>query len=180
MAEFTFTITAGQLSNGLRTSKRSPRDAGYLVESKGAVGRNGVLTAVDELTRIATTVITDAFPFPQLFVFTSLILVCSRTKIYEWSGGSLVLKYTATTAGSTWSAVDFYEYVYLSNGEEAVVRSAETGLYSLSATLPTGMSLCNFNGQVVIGSPDVIVDGASLSIPASVASITMTLLGSWS
>jgi len=88
------------------------------------------------------------------------------TKIYEWDSGSLTLKYTATTAGSTWTAVDFYNYIYLSNGREAVVRSPETGLYSLSTTLPTGMTICNFNGQVIVGAPDAAANVVSLSICA--------------
>jgi len=76
--EFTFTISADQLANGLRPSKKVPRDSRFLVESKGAIGSDGSLTAVDDLTRMATTIITDAFPFPQLFVFVNFIVVCSR------------------------------------------------------------------------------------------------------
>jgi len=178
MAEFTFTITSDQLARGLRASKRAPRDAKYLVESKGAVGRDGVLAAIDELTRMDTGDITDAFPFPQLFVFVNLILVCSGTKIYEWVGGALVLKLT-TTAGSTWSAVDFYNYVYLSNGAVAVVRDEATGVYSVTTDLPTANSILNYNGQVVIGAPDADVPGIGLSINASVFDLTLSQLGGW-
>src|SRR3972149_8709232 len=119
--EFTVTVTAEQLSRGLRPSKRVPRNSRYLVECQSAIGRDGVLQSIDELTRIATTVITDAFPYPQIFVFTNLIIICSQTKIYELVGGSLVLKLTVTP-GSTWSAVDFFYYVYMSNGKVAVKR----------------------------------------------------------
>ena len=147
-SDFTFTITSDQLSRGLRPSKRAPRDSKYLTESKGAVGRNGVLASVDELTRIATTEITDGFPFPQIFVFTNMIIVCGLKTIYEWSSDALVLKYTASTAGGTWTAVDFYDYVYLSNGRIAVTRDVGTKVYSLSATQPFCSAACNFNGQV--------------------------------
>jgi hypothetical protein len=41
--DFSFTITSEQLTRGLRPSKRAPRDSKFLVESKGAVGRDGVL-----------------------------------------------------------------------------------------------------------------------------------------
>jgi hypothetical protein len=178
--DFTFTITAEQLARGLRPSQRAPRDSKFLVESKGAVGRDGVICAIDELTRLATAEVTDTFPFPQLFVFTNLIIVCGRVKIYELTSGSLSLKYTATTGGSTWTAVDFYNYVYLSNGREAVVRNPDTGVYSISSTLPKAMSICNFNGQVVIGAPDAVVDGASLSMKAGVLELTVSQQGSWS
>jgi len=178
--DFSFTITSEQLTRGLRPSKRAPRDSKFLVESKGAVGRDGVLCAIDELTRLATTEVTDTFPFPQLFVFTNLIIVCGRLKIYELTSGSLSLKYTATTGGSTWTAVDFYNYVYLSNGREAVTRNPDTGVYSLSSTLPKAMSICNFNGQVIVGAPDAAAEGASLSMKAGVFELTVSQNGSWS
>ncbi len=178
--DFSFTITSEQLTRGLRPSSEAPRDSKFLVESKGAIGEDGVLCAIDELTRLATAEVTDTFPFPQLFVFTNLILVCGRLKIYELSAGALSLKYTASTSGSTWTAVDFYNYVYLSNGREAVTRDPDTGVYSVSSTLPKGMSICNFNGQVIVGSPDAVVDGASLSVKAGVLSLTTSQSGSWS
>jgi hypothetical protein len=178
-ADFTFTITSEHLSRGLRPSKRVPRDTKYLVECKGAVGRDGVLAAVDSLTKMVTAEVTDVFPFPQLFVFTNMIIVCSQTKIYEWVGDTLTLKLTVA-AGSTWSAVDFYDYVYLSNGKVAVTRSPETGVYAASAVLPTAMSILNFNGQVIVGSPSVVVSGVSLSIKAEVFTTTTTQIGSWS
>ena len=178
--DFSFTITSEQLTRGLRPSSKAPRDSKFLVESKGAVGRDGVLCAIDELSRLTTAEVTDTFPFPQLFVFTNLILVCGRLKIYELSAGALSLKYTALTSGSTWTAVDFYNYVYLSNGREAVTRDPDTGVYSVSSTLPKGMSICNFNGQVIVGSPDAVVDGASLSVKAGVLSLTTSQSGSWS
>ena len=178
--DFSFTITSEQLTRGLRPSSKAPRDSKFLVESKGAIGEDGVLCAIDELTRLATAEVTDTFPFPQLFVFTNLILVCGRLKIYELSAGALSLKYTASTSGSTWTAVDFYNYVYLSNGREAVTRDPDTGVYSVSSTLPKGMSICNFNGQVIVGSPDAVVDGASLSVKAGVLSLTTSQSGSWS
>jgi len=149
------TIGSDKLSRGLRASKRLPRDNGFLVESKGMVGKDGVLQSMDELTRMATSTITDAFPYPQIFVFTSVIIVCGETKIYEWVGGALVEKLTAT-AGSTWSAVDFYEYVYMSNSKVAVVRDALDKTYSTTTDLPLASSICNFSGQVIIGSPDVV------------------------
>jgi len=152
--EFTFTITADQLSRGLRPSKRMPRDSKYLVESKGALGRDGVLVAIDELTRLDTSVINELFPYPQIFVFTNFILVCGETKIYEYSGGVLTLVFTASAKGSTWTAVDFYNYLYMSNGKVAVVKDPDTGVYSETLLLPTAVSILNFNGQVILGSPN--------------------------
>ena len=171
MPPFTIKINSEQLVKGLRPFKRIPKDSGYLVESIGAVGRNGVLQTIDALPRINTEVIPDSFPYPQIFVFTNLIIVCSATKIYEFTSSGLVEKLTVT-AGSTWTAVDFYEYVYLSNGNVAVVREAGTHTYSITATLPVTSSICNFNGQVLIGSPGVIITNTMI-IPATV-NLTIT------
>ncbi len=177
---FSFVIGASDLIKGLRPSKQAPRDSKFLVESKGAVGKGGALTAVDDLTRLDTSTITDTFPFPQLFVFVNYTIVCGLTKIYEWNGSSLTLKYTATAAGGTWTAVDFYDYVYLSNGKIAVIRDAGSGTYSLSATLSFCSAACNFNGQVVIGAPDIAGLGASLSVGSSAFALTLSVAGSWS
>lgn len=152
--EFTFSITADQLSRGLRPSKRLPRDSKYLIESKGALGRDGVLAAIDNLTRLDTSIINELFPYPQIFVFTNFILVCGETKIYEYFDGVLSLVFTASTKGSTWTAVDFYNYLYMSNGKVVVIKNPETGEYSETSLLPTAVSILNFNGQVIVGSPD--------------------------
>lgn len=175
---FSFVIEAEQLSRGLRPSKRVARNSKYLIESKGAVGRDGVLAAIDELTRMDTSGIKDVFPFPQLFVFTNMIIVCSSTKIYEWVDGALVEK-LEVTAGSTWSAVDFYSYAYLSNGKVAVVRDYGTGEYSITTDLPTANSILNYNGQVVIGAPDVTIPGVSLLFNASTFDLTLSQEGLW-
>ena len=154
MSKFSFTIESKHLSRGLRPSKRNPRNSRFLVECAGAVGRDGVLSALDEITRLATTAITDGFPYPQIFVFTNMIIICGQTKIYEWVAGALVEKLTIT-AGSTWSAVDFYEYIYLSNSKVAVTRSASDKTYSIVTSLPIASTILNFNGQCIIGAPDV-------------------------
>ena len=153
MAEFSYTINSSKLSRGLRPSKRMPRNSDFLVECAGAVGRDGVLQCLDEITRLATTAITDGFPYPQIFVFTNMIIICGQTKIYEWVSGSLVLKLTVT-AGSTWSCVAYGDYAYLSNSKVAVIRSALDKTYSETTDLPIASTILDFNGQCIIGSPD--------------------------
>lgn len=150
---FSVTIDTGKLSKGLRPSKRMPRNSGFLVECAGAVGRDGVLQALDELTRIDTSVITDPHPYPQIFVFTNIIIICGKTKIYEYVAEALVEKLTVA-AGSTWSAVDFFDYIYMSNGTVAVIRDAGDKTYSITTDQPTAQAMCNFNGQCLIGAPD--------------------------
>ena len=150
---FSITLDSSKLSKGLRPSKRMPRNSGYLVECKGAMGKDGVLQVMDQLTRMDTDIITDPHPYPQLFTFTNMIIVCGKTKIYEWVAGALVLKLTVT-AGSTWSCVDFFDHVYMSNGTVAVIRDAAAKTYSVVTDQPTAQAICDFNGQVLIGAPD--------------------------
>jgi hypothetical protein len=152
--KFSFTIDPKELSKGLRPSKRVPRNSNYLIECDGAVGRDGVLQVLDELTRIDTTELGAInFPYPQLFVFTNIILVCTNTKIYEYETGSLSLKLNVQ-AGNTWTAVDFFDYIYMSNGTVAVMRNPDTRIFTVTSDLPRALAICNFNGQVLIGTSE--------------------------
>lgn len=153
---FSNLISAEALARGLRPSKRSPRNAQYLVECEGAVGLDGVLQVIDELenNRVDTSVeITDNFPYPQIFVFTNVIIVCDETNIYEYDGATLTLVHGPVASGQLWTAVDFYDFIYMSNGSVAVLRDPNTGTYSTTTDQPTAFAICNFNGQVMIGTP---------------------------
>lgn len=177
---FSVNIDTSKLSRGLRPSKRMPRNSGYLVECAGAVGKDNVLQTLDELTRIATVAITDSFPFPQVFIFTNLIIVCSSTKIYEWVGSSLEEKLTVA-AGSMWSAIDLHDFIYMSNGAVAVLRNPESNVYSITANQPKAMAICNFNGQILIGSPDIegTYPGAALTMNADSIDLAVTQHGDY-
>ena len=150
---FTFEIDSEDLSKGLRPSKHSPRNEKFLTECTGAIGYEKSLQAIEDMSDLLvdTSLITDGFPYPQIFVFTRHIIICGETNIYELVGGSLNLKITVA-ACIRWSAVDFHEFIYLSNGAVSVIRNASNGIYSLSS-LPTNSTICNFNGQVMIGAP---------------------------
>jgi hypothetical protein len=150
---FTHTITGIELSKGLRPSKRNPRNSGFLVECSGAVGKDGILQILEDLARLNTSSVSFTFPYPQIFVFMSTIIVCGPTKIYEWVANALVEKLTVTT-GQTWDAIDFYDYIYMSNGVVSVVRDSGSKVYAVS-TLPVALAICNFNGQVIIGTTGI-------------------------
>jgi len=85
------------------------------------------------------------------------------------------LKLTVTE-GSTWTAVDFFDYVYLSNSKVAVIRDSASKVYSTTTTLPTATSICNFNGQVIIGAPDMVTP---LIMKVSPIVIITNQYGSW-
>jgi len=152
---FNFTIPTQDLAKGLRWTRRNPRNEKFLTECNGAVGINNVLRTLKDLNLshlIDSTIVTDNFPYPQLFVFTNMILVCSETTIYEYthlSPGTLTSKITVDP-GILWSAVDYHDYIYMSNCTVAVVRHAEDGSWEEVTNLPAARAMCNYNGQVVI------------------------------
>ena len=150
---FVYNLGSAELARGLRNSKRVPRNGKFLVECVGAVGLDNVLQVIDDLEndRIDTSAILDTFPFPQIFVLTKMIIVCGKTEIFEYVGGSLVSKIAALTTGQLWSVVDYFEFVYMSNGVVSVLREPTSGVYSITAVQPVAGAICDFNGQVVIG-----------------------------
>lgn len=152
--EFVFTIPATDLARGLRPSKRAPRNTKYLVECAGAVGYDQVLQVLSDVSEnlVDTSELTVEFPYPQLFVFTNVIIVATDDTIYELIDGDLVEVYSGSK-DLPWSAVDFHDFIYMSNGSAAVTRSATGGGWS-SSSLPKFTAVCNFNGQVLIGSPE--------------------------
>lgn len=148
---FSFVINSEQLSQGLRHSSYNARNKGSMESLSGMIGIDKVLQSLDLRTRIAT-VITDAFPYPQLFVLSNHILVCGETQIFEYNyaGDSLDLKLTVA-AGSTWRVLDYFECIYMSNETVSVVRDPQTQQYAES-DLPVFGSGCDYNGQAVLGT----------------------------
>jgi len=153
--KFNIILSSKDLSKGLRKESSSVRDVPGMSDMSGLVSQDGVLQAMEQLSRINTDIITDDFPYPQIFILSNHILICGETKIYEYDG-SLELKLT-TSAGSTWKVVDFIDYIYLSNGKVAVIRDAGSDKYSVSSDLPIANAMCNYNGQVIIGAPGIEV-----------------------
>ncbi len=150
---FTMILETQELARGLRPSKRMPRNSGYLIESSGTVGRDKVLQTLDPMERMDLSEISDGFPYPQLFVFPHMIIVCGKTTIYEWKSDALEAQITVD-AGEPWKAVSIARYVYFSNRVVSVVRDPLADSYAIS-DLPVASCICNYNGQVFIGAPGV-------------------------
>jgi len=144
------------MSKGLRPSKRLPSNNSMMVECKGAVGRDGSLSSIPQITRNSlfddALVVQGDFPFPQILISDNLIVVCNRTSLLEYKSGSLSLKFDASDySGGRWSWSASGGYAYLSNGVVSVERDPLTELYSISTKLPKAMAICNYNGQTIIG-----------------------------
>jgi hypothetical protein len=154
--QFVITINAEELARGLRPSKRVPRNTKYLNECVGAVGLDGVLQVLSDLSLSAVDVsalVGIVFPYPQLFVFEHSIIICSDATIFELVGGVIVPKLTVDP-GILWSAVDFKDFIYMSNGMAAVIKSATSGIWSETTDQPIAGAMVNFNGQVMLGAYD--------------------------
>ena len=142
--------TSEQLQRGLRPLAELPRNSNFLVQCDGAIGYHDSLQGITAITAMATSAITDGFPYPQLFLLSNLILVCGKTKLYEWVNSALVEKITVS-AGNPWSVVEFYDQLLLTNGVVTVERRPGDKVYAVRADLPVGEALFNFGGQIIVG-----------------------------
>lgn len=153
---FSFIIPSDALAKGLRPSQHSPRNVKYLTQCEGAVGIDNVLQTLSnlELNRIVNALLIGVtFPYPQIFICTNTIVVFTSTSIYEYVSGTLSLELAGLTTGTLWSLVDFHDYLYASNGKQAVIRRASDKVWQVSATLPIAGAIADYNGQVFVGSP---------------------------
>ncbi len=143
------------ISKGLAPND-NPRNNPLLVKSIGAITYNNVLQSIEQFTRIDTSSMSGVvFPFPQIFVLSQLILICTKDEIYEYADGILVLKLGSLSSINTWDVADFKTYLYLTNGQLTVTRDPTTGVYAIDTDLPFAACVCDYNGQVLIGSPNI-------------------------
>lgn len=150
---FTDSISGDELAKGLRTSEKAARNTKFLIECVGGVGIDGIMQVIDDLesNRIDTSALTGGFPYPQIFIFPNIIIVCDEDTIYEYDGAALSDVIGPVTIGNIWTVVGIHDFVYLSNGEVAIVRSPTSGIYELVSDQPVAEALCNYNGQILAG-----------------------------
>jgi len=151
---FSLNYDTGDLAKGLRATDKLPRNNKFLTKCSGMVGKEGTLSKLASLTVssiVTADVELDNFPFPQIFITDKHIIVCNETSILELVGATLVVQIDDLTPGNMWSLAGSHNFVYLSNGKVSVVRDPITQVYSVSATAPKSTSICNFNGQMLVG-----------------------------
>lgn len=161
MQEFTLVFREG-LARGLREKKTNPRNAEALVECQGMFPETGIVRALDDLSSydIDTSALGCSYPFPQLFVLKNMVLVCTKTNIYEYAGGSLSAVFEGATAGSVWTLADYGRFIIMTNGACLLHRDAENGDFSLytNCDIPTCLCLADVNGQIFVGAPGISVE----------------------
>lgn len=177
---FSLSISGQELSKGLRNSARNPANNPAMLQCAGVTGREKILEKSEDLSLTVdidsgvfpagvtfggdfnvtfggdsvtfNSGVNIEFPFPQIFVETNLIVICTKEYVYEYEDGNLNLKYSIS-GGSTWSLISIHDFVFLSNGVVSLVRNPESKQYSLS-NAPTAMAICNYNGQIIVGAPN--------------------------
>lgn len=154
----TLTIPIGQqlLGAGLVPNK-NPKNRPGLDQAIGAVPFQKVLVSLWQYTAEDTASLgTPSFPYPQMFVFPKVTVVCMPTEIFELMAGSLISKIDGLTAGDPWSAYEYAPYIYLTNRLVTVVKDPDSSLYRIDDTVPSGSAVLQWNGQVFIGSPSIL------------------------
>lgn len=148
---------------GLRHYEDNPRDVQALIQSTGVFHNKGKLINVDSLSTIDFSALGCSFPFPQMFQLKKYALVCTPTLIHTYDGASLTLVYTAEE-GSTWTVADFDRFLVMTNGRELVVHWPDTNAWSkyLDCAIPYCLCVCELNGQLFVGGPEVTVSAGFL------------------
>ena len=162
MREYTISFDEG-ISVGLRRFDKPKKGDKALIQSDGVLKDSGTLTNLEQLGTVDFSALGCTFPFPQIFQLKNFTLVCTPTDIYTYDGSALTLCYTAE-AGSTWTIADFYNYIIMTNGKELVTLDPMSGDWSkyIDCAIPNCLCLCELNGQVVVGGPEVSISAGFL------------------
>jgi hypothetical protein len=154
--KFSVTIGEKEIQAGLRPINNGFKNTPFLTQAEGVVGLQGLLQTCPNDTQNSILddplIISDDFPFPQFFITDALKIVCNRTSILEIRSGVLVSCINSLTTGDLWEFASNGGFVYFSNGVVTVIRDIQ-GSYSVSSDYPVADTICNFNGQILIGSP---------------------------
>jgi hypothetical protein len=162
------------IKKGLAPNKNK-RNNPMLILSEGMFPYEGVLQSVRDFTdnqidfHIGDYLVTDSgnyitrddgikivtdtvqFPYPQIWVLTDVIVVAMQSTIMELEGSTLVSKIDGITAGDTYTLLDYYTFIYMSNGVEAITKNPLSSDYTVNSTVPIARASCDFNGQAILG-----------------------------
>lgn len=150
MTELSLVLNNQEVALGLRKEEKQAKNVFAKTELSGMITQKGMLRSNPVHTRIDTSIITDGFPYPQLFVLNKVVIICGRTDIYEWNGTALIHKINVT-GGMIWKVLENFNFIYLTNGEVSVKRDPWSKYYALDDKVVSS-SLCNYNGQILAGS----------------------------
>ena len=152
---FSYVIDGPTLSKGLRSNAANGKNSYTLIQSIGAIGKDSTLQSLPNIILSDLLedplVISNDFPFPQIFTLDRHLVVCNRDSILEWNYDRLVLK-ISVEGGELWEVASIDNFIYFSNGKVSIVRNPNTGSYTLTTEAPVCSAICNFNGQIICGN----------------------------
>lgn len=151
MQEYTIVFRGG-FEKGLRPAPRAPKNSQVLVLSEGAVPEDGVLRSLADIESFGQD-LGALWPYPQVFVLKSMVLVCLETALYNYVGGTVNLLLAGLPSGSTWTVADYGPYVVATNGQVIVIRNPTTSEWAISTddTIPACRCVADINGQLFVG-----------------------------
>lgn len=166
MRELYFTIDEFK---GLRRKERGFRNSQYATDLLNAKVGELRLEPFEPAGNPFDPVHSDYFPFgnphgeaidwpmPQMFAFTEHVLLATRQRLYEVHPTN----WTKTAVGHAvytpdfWDFADFHDFIIGTNGEAIFLRQSQSGNWSViwaAAEIPCFKTVCNFNGQIVVGN----------------------------
>jgi hypothetical protein len=132
------------------------------VLATGLYPTEGALQSLEPLTRIDTSGLNPVpvFPFPQVFELKDgTVLVCTESEIYTYASATLTQVLGGLTPGHCWTIADFNGFVFMSNGSQTVYKDGVSKVFTANDDfgLASCSGVCNFNGQLIVAAPGLVV-----------------------
>ena len=115
---------------GLRAKEKSLKNQERFVQLDGLFVEDEVLSSLEGPNKLDTSALSTSYPFPQYFELTTIKLVCTATKVYEYNSDGTFTELITVSEGSTWTVADFYEFIVMTNGRALIYRDAESGAWA--------------------------------------------------
>lgn len=143
---------------GLRPVDRTPRNSGFLTIADNVLCRPEGTAAYPALSipisggELTANGVTIAFPFPQLYKGKEYTLLLDQTAIFTvdestWTLTAITTYDYATpantkaiTAGGPWHVADFWGTIYLSNGQDFIIKTPNDAKWYIEDTV--GINTC--------------------------------------
>ena len=158
MKEYVLNFNEGIKKGITPTEKNAYNNEGFL-DMSGAFQNDGLIQSVEKPEWIELSSLDVEFPFPQVFELIGITLVCTPTRVYELLADNSLDEKISTSEGGLWSVADYHLFIVLTNGRQIIIRDGQSGEWRVydECEIPTGICVCNLNGQLIIGGPETQV-----------------------
>jgi len=155
MKEYTYSFIDG-ISKGLIATEKDIFNKQSFIQMDGAFVNDGIVVSTPDVNQLDLDSLGCSYPFPQVFYLKDLTIVGTATALYDYSAVGGLTSLITVDEGSTWSVADYHRFVVFTNGKAIIVRDGSSGEWRefTECTIPTGLCVCNLNGQLLIGGPE--------------------------